>query len=124
MTEASALDWLVAALLVGGAGFALVGSIGLLRLEDFYRRLHGPTKATTLGVGGVLLASCLYFSLANGAPSLREFLLVAFLFLTAPVGAQLLVKSALAADPAAPQPPRTPPAEPGAGPTVPPDTST
>ena len=49
MTEAGVLEWLVAALLVGGAGFALVGSIGLLRLGDFYRRLHGPTKATTLG---------------------------------------------------------------------------
>lgn len=108
MTEAGVLDWLVAALLVGGAGFALVGSIGLLRLGDFYRRLHGPTKATTLGVGGVLLASCLFFSLANGAPSLREILVAAFLFVTAPVGAQLLVKSAMAADPGAPRPPGEP----------------
>jgi multicomponent K+:H+ antiporter subunit G len=38
--------------------FALVGAIGLLRFPDFYMRLHAPTKATTLGVGGVLLASC------------------------------------------------------------------
>lgn len=115
MTEAGVLEWLVAALLVGGAGFALVGSIGLLRLGDFYRRLHGPTKATTLGVGGVLLASCLFFSLANGAPSLREILVAAFLFVTAPVGAQLLVKSAMAADPGAPRPPGEPATAPRTG---------
>ena len=115
MTEHGALDWLVAALLVAGAGFALVGSIGLLRLGDFYRRLHAPTKATTLGVGGVLLASSLFFSLANGAPSLREVLVAAFLFATAPLGAQLLAKSALAADPDAPRPPREPPAQPATG---------
>jgi multicomponent K+:H+ antiporter subunit G len=32
-----------------GAAFTLVGSIGLIRLQDFLSRLHGPTKATTLG---------------------------------------------------------------------------
>ena len=48
---------LVAALLVVGGIFTLVGAIGLLRFPDFYMRLHAPTKATTLGVGGVLLAS-------------------------------------------------------------------
>jgi multicomponent K+:H+ antiporter subunit G len=112
---ATPLDWVIAALLVTGAGFALVGSLGLLKLGDFYRRLHGPTKATTLGVGAVLVASSLSFSMLQGAPSLRELLVVVFLFVTAPVSAQLLVKSALAEDPAAPQPP-PPPADRGADP--------
>jgi multicomponent K+:H+ antiporter subunit G len=107
MSVQGIVDALVAALLVGGAGFALVGSIGLLRFGDFYRRLHGPTKATTLGVGAVLLASSLFFSFASGTPSLREILVLVFLFVTAPVGAQALVKSALAEDAAAPAPPDT-----------------
>ena len=105
---ATALDWAIAVLLVVGAGFALVGSLGLARLGDFYRRLHGPTKATTLGVGAVLLASSLFFSALQGVPSLREVLVVVFLFVTAPVSAQLLVKSALAGDDSAPQPPAGP----------------
>ena len=64
-------DALIAALLVVGAAFALVGSIALVKLSDFYKRLHGPTKATTLGVGGVLLASALYFSVRGPVLSLK-----------------------------------------------------
>jgi len=98
-------DALVAALLVTGAAFALVGSIGLARLSDFYRRLHAPTKSTTLGVGGVLLASALYFSFELGHPSLHEFLITVFVLLTAPISAHLLVKAALHLDRTRPPPP-------------------
>ena len=56
------LEAIIATLLVTGGAFALLGSFGLAKLGDFYRRLHGPTKATTLGVGSALLASCLWFS--------------------------------------------------------------
>ena len=97
-------DMLVAGLLIAGAGFALVGSLGLARLGDFYRRLHGPTKATTLGVGCTLIASSVFFSLRGPGLSLHEILVAVFLFLTAPVSAHLLVRAALASDP-----PRTPP---------------
>ena len=45
----------VSALLVIGACFLVIGAIGLVRFGDFYMRLHAPTKATTLGVGGILL---------------------------------------------------------------------
>ena len=91
-------DALAALLLVIGAGFALVGSIGLARLSDFFKRLHGPSKATTLGVGCVLAASALVTALA-GRPSLHELLIAVFLFLTAPVSAHLLVQLALKARP-------------------------
>ena len=77
-----------------GAGFALVGSIGLWRMPDFFTRLHGPTKATTLGVGGILLASALYFSDA-GLISVHEIMVSVFLFITAPVSAHLLCQAAL-----------------------------
>jgi multicomponent K+:H+ antiporter subunit G len=88
-------DALIAALLVTGAAFALVGGIALVKLSDFYKRLHGPTKATTLGVGGVLLASALYFSVRGPVLSLHELMITLFVFLTAPVSAHLLVKAAL-----------------------------
>ncbi len=98
-------DALVAALLVTGAAFALIGSIGLARLSDFYRRLHAPTKSTTLGVGGVLVASALYVSFAQGYPSLREILITVFVLLTAPISAHLMVKAALHLDRGRPPPP-------------------
>lgn len=87
-------DALAAVLLVIGAAFALIGSIGLARLSDFFKRLHGPSKATTLGVGCVLLASALVAAVA-GRASFHELLITVFLFLTAPVSAYLLVQLAL-----------------------------
>jgi multicomponent K+:H+ antiporter subunit G len=95
-----ALEILIAVLLVVGAGFALVGSWGLAKLQDFYKRLHGPSKATTLGVGCVLLASMLWFGLM-GRASGHELLITLFLFLTAPVSAHLLVKAAMKLQPGA-----------------------
>lgn len=101
-------DVLATALLVIGAAFALIGSIGLARLSDFFKRLHGPSKATTLGVGCVLLASALVAAVA-GRPSLHEALIAVFLFLTAPVSAHLLVQLALKHAPGRrPAPPATP----------------
>lgn len=89
------LDWILAALVLIGAFFTLVGSIGLYKLPDFYMRLHGPTKATTLGVGAILIASVLYFSFTTEATSLHEILVTVFLFITAPVSAHLMAKAAL-----------------------------
>jgi multicomponent K+:H+ antiporter subunit G len=99
------LDALLAALVLTGAAFALIGSWGLARLSDFVKRLHGPTKATTLGVGCLLIASSLWFSVMQGRVSLHELLITLFLFLTAPVSAHLLMKAALKADPALRPPP-------------------
>jgi multicomponent K+:H+ antiporter subunit G len=94
------MEYLVCGLLLLGGGFALVGSWGMAKLGDFYMRLHGPTKASTLGVGGVLLAAMLW-QLVLGEPSLREQLITLFLFMTAPVSAHLMAKAALALDPTA-----------------------
>lgn len=87
----------IAALALIGAAFALIGSWGLAKLGDFGKRLHGPTKATTLGVGCVLLASMLWFGIA-GTPSLHELLITVFLFCTAPVSAHLMIKAAMKLD--------------------------
>ena len=88
-------DIVISLFVLVGAGFTLVGSIGLVRLQDAYSRLHGPTKATTLGVGGVLWASLIYFSTHRDAISMHELLITIFLFITAPVSAHLLAKAAL-----------------------------
>lgn len=89
------LDLLLSALILIGAGFTLIGSLGLIRLRDFYSRLHAPTKATTLGVGSLLIASAVFFSHHDDGLSLHEVLVTLFLFITAPVGAHLMAKAAL-----------------------------
>jgi multicomponent K+:H+ antiporter subunit G len=81
-------------LLIGGA-FALIGSIGLARLPDLFMRLYGPTKATTLGVGGILVASTLHFSGSGDGLSLHELLVTLFLLSTAPLSAFLIARAML-----------------------------
>ncbi|WP_020410433.1 Na+/H+ antiporter subunit G [Hahella ganghwensis] len=89
------VELFVSILLVTGAGFVLIGSVGLIRLPDFYTRLHAPTKATTLGMGCLLIASMVLISFTKGAPSVHELLITLFLFITAPVTAHMLAKTAL-----------------------------
>lgn len=84
---------LVAALILIGTFFMLVGSIGIVKLPDMMRRLHAPTKATTLGIGAILIASMLYFLLIEGTLSLHELMITIFMFLTAPVTAFMIAKA-------------------------------
>lgn len=88
-------EYAIVLLLLVGGFFTLVGAIGLARLPDFYTRLHGPTKATTVGVGAIVLSSVIYFSSTEGGVGLAEALITAFLFLTAPVSANILAKAAM-----------------------------
>lgn len=87
-------EWLAALMLVTAGFFLLVGAIGLVRLPDFYMRLHAPTKASTLGLGGVLVASMLV-SATLGRVGFAELLITLFVFVTAPVSANLLSQAAL-----------------------------
>jgi multicomponent K+:H+ antiporter subunit G len=106
-------DPLVAILLLIGALFTLLGSLGLARFSNVLMRLHGPTKAGTLGVGCVLIASAIWFSFGRDGISVHELLITVFLFITAPVSAHLMAKAALFLHPelrgrvARVQPPRT-----------------
>lgn len=86
------MEWLVSLALLIGAFFTLVGSIGLLRFPDFFSRLHAPTKASTLGLSAILLASFVHFS---DRGSLHEPLVILFLFMSAPVSAYMLAKAAM-----------------------------
>lgn len=89
------VELLISVLMIAGAIFVLISAIGLVRLPDFLTRLHAPTKAATLGVGCLLLASLLHFSSRQSGVSLHEVLIILFLFLTAPISAQLLAKTCL-----------------------------
>jgi multicomponent K+:H+ antiporter subunit G len=86
------LELLLAAMLVGGGIFALVGSYGLLRLPQPMQRLHAPTKATTIGVGAALVVSA-FDMLPQGSISWQEILITLFLLLTAPISALFLAKT-------------------------------
>ena len=89
------LEALVAFLILLGGVFAFVGSLGLARLPSLMTRLHGPTKATTLGVGGILIASMMFFPAFVGRWSAHELLITLFLFITAPVSANMIAKAHL-----------------------------
>lgn len=89
------VESLISLLLIAGGIFVFVGSLGMAHLRDFYMRLHGPTKATTLGIGCMLAASMAYFWSVDGKPDIQEMLITLFLFITAPVSAHLLAKTGL-----------------------------
>jgi multicomponent K+:H+ antiporter subunit G len=98
MSNASLPLWaaLPAALLaICGGAFALIGSIGLLRMKTFYARMHPPTMGTTLGVGCVLIASMLVFSATLQRPVIHEVLIILFVVITSPISAMTLMRAAI-----------------------------
>jgi len=94
MTHAPSLwlELLVSLLLVAGSLLALIGSLGLLRLKDFYARIHAPTLGATLGCACLVVATILYFSLAEGRLAVRAILISLFIIITAPLSAMMLIK--------------------------------
>ena len=85
-----------AALLLVIAGIlAFTGSLGLLRMDSFYRRIHAPTLGNTLGVGCVLIASIMVTSYLQSRWVVHELLITLLLFLTSPVTAMLLMRAAV-----------------------------
>jgi multicomponent K+:H+ antiporter subunit G len=89
---------LVGLLVLAGAGFAFAGSLGLLRLRDFYKRVHAPTLGTTFGTFFMLAGSIVCFSVLHGWPVFPELLIGVFLTLTTPITLMLLVRAALYRD--------------------------
>lgn len=86
-------EYIVSTFIILGGVFGIVGSFGLLKLTDTMQRLHAPTKATTLGVGGVLIGSMLYFGLIKDSFSFHELMITLFLFLTAPISANFMAQT-------------------------------
>ena len=88
-------ELVISVLIVIGGLFLLIGSFGMLKLRELLPRLHAPTKATTVGVGGILIASMLFFWIERGHFTIHELLITLFLFLTAPITANLIAKAYL-----------------------------
>jgi multicomponent K+:H+ antiporter subunit G len=102
MTHAADLPgWaaaLTALLLLLGAGLTLTGSVGLLRLGSFYERVHAPTLGTTMGIGCVLLASMVFFSVLQSRPIVHELLIAGLMVVTTPISLMILARAALYRD--------------------------
>lgn len=88
----------VAFFLLLGAGLALIGAIGFLRLPTFYERLHAPALGTSWGIGGIMLASMIYFTVASSRPVIHEILIGIFVTVTTPITFMLLSRAALHRD--------------------------
>lgn len=88
----------VALLLVVGGSIILIGALGLMRLPSFYQRIHGPAITVTLGAGGILLASMLYFTVLQSRLVMHELIITVFILMTAPVVSMLLMRAAIYRD--------------------------
>lgn len=88
------LESIASVLLLIGGFFIMIGALGMVKLPDFYTRLHAPTKATTLGIGCILIASVGLHALRGQGVSIQELVISLFLFITAPVSAYMIAKAA------------------------------
>ena len=77
-----------------GAIFMLIASLGVVRLPDLFMRLHAPTKSSTLGLGSFLIAAMI-FGATQGRFGFAELLITLFAFITAPVSANLMAQAAI-----------------------------
>ncbi len=91
-------QWIVALLLLAGSFLALIGAFGLLRLANFFQRIHAPALGNTLGTWATVFASMLFFSMEGSRPVLHELMISCFIILTAPITSILLVRAALGRD--------------------------
>ena len=102
MSGAETLPWWaaipVAFLLVLGGLITVLGTLGMLRLQSFYQRIHGPAITITLGAGSLLIASMLYFTVAQSRPVVHEIIITVFVLLTAPVVSMMIMRAAVYRD--------------------------
>jgi multicomponent K+:H+ antiporter subunit G len=89
---------LVSGLVLAGSCLALIGSVGLVRLDTFYRRVHAPTLGVSLGAFTMLAGSMVFFSVGQGRWVLHEVLIGLFISVTTPITFMLLVRAALHRD--------------------------
>lgn len=85
-------------LLVASGLLCVTGALGLLRLSNFYQRMHGPALISTLGTGCMLFASMIFFTAMQSRPVMHELLITAAVLLSAPVTAMMLARAAVFRD--------------------------
>jgi multicomponent Na+:H+ antiporter subunit G len=91
MTDvATGILWIV------GSSFAFLAALGVLRMPDVFTRMQASTKASTLGLGCLLVGAAL--QLADLASIIRLLSIGAFTLVTTPVSAHLIARAAYRAD--------------------------
>src|SRR5690606_12694904 len=91
----TSLELTMIILIAVGVFFMVVSAIGILRLPDVYTRMHAATKATTLGISCILIATGLHY---GGWDLVRMFMLIGLFFVTAPVAATNMARAAYRTD--------------------------
>jgi multicomponent K+:H+ antiporter subunit G len=89
------VEGLVVVLLVASGLLSLVAAFGIVRLDDFFQRLHAPALANTLAAWCSALASMAFMAAATGRPTLAPVVLNVLLAITAPITTALLARAAL-----------------------------
>lgn len=89
-----AIDLLSWVLLAGGGFFCIVGAIGLLRMPDFYTRMHAASVIETLGAGLLLAGMMLQAGLS--LVTVRLLIIGLLLFFASPTASHALGRAALA----------------------------
>lgn len=92
------LSILISVLVVLGALITTAGCLGLVRLENFYLRIHAPTMGTSMGGGLILAASAIYFTVTRERLIIPEIAIFAFVTITTPVTLMLLARATLFRD--------------------------
>ena len=90
------IDILTAVMWMAGAAFALLAALGVLRMPDVFTRMQASTKASTLGLGCLLIGAAL--QLGDFASVVRAVSIMAFILLTTPVAAHVIARAAYLAD--------------------------
>ena len=85
----------VAVLLIFSGMLALTGAVGLLRLKDFFQRMHPVTLGATLGTWCACAASMAYFSALLSRPVIHAWLIPILLSITVPITTLLLARATL-----------------------------
>lgn len=85
-------EWIAGILLVLGAFFMLIASIGMVKLPDLYMRIHAATKAPSLGIFLMMVGIIVYF--LNWWTSIEGVVVILFVFITAPIGSHMISKVA------------------------------
>ena len=92
------LQWLIALLTLAGAGVALLGSWGVVRLKTYYERVHAPAIIATLGCWLIMWASVVFYSATGDSPAFYTLLIAVFIATTVPITTIFLMRAALFRD--------------------------
>jgi multicomponent Na+:H+ antiporter subunit G len=90
------IDIITAVVWLAGSAFALLAAIGVLRMPDVFTRMQASTKASTLGLGCLLIGAAL--QMGDLASFIRAASIGAFVLLTTPVAGHVIARAAYFSD--------------------------